>query len=325
MTRRFRTLALTAISALGIGLIPQAHGQSDYPSQPITIVVPFPAGSGTDLVSRHIAKEMTDNFNIPVLVDNKPGANGFIAATTAAKAAPDGYTVLVTTNTTHAANENLFKTLPYSPSGDFEPVTQIAENALVVVVRPASPYDDLNALVDAMRKSPGKLNFGAGSSSTRAGGELLRTVTETEAVHVPYKGNPQALSDLIGGQIDFMTVDLTPAIPMIQAGQLRALAVTSQQRSDIFPDVPTVEEVLNKPYEMTAWIGAYLPAKTPQAQIDKMNEMLHKAASSQRVQEFLQASGGRIKLSSPAELKAFGKSETEKWARIVEAAGIEPQ
>ncbi len=240
MTIRSKTFLIAAAVSLAALAGTPARAQ-DYPNKAITIVVPFAAGSGTDQQARMMGQIITNEYKIPVLVDNKAGASGFIAAQYVAKAAPDGYTVLMTTNTTHAANEHLYKKLPYDPVKDFTPVTLLGKGYMLMMVNPASPIQSVGDLIATARKSPGKLNFGSGSSSSRVAGELFRQMTGIDVVHVPYKSNPLAITDLIGGQIDFMFADTSTALPQVNGRKLRPLAASGTQRLPAAANVPTVD------------------------------------------------------------------------------------
>ena len=214
MKRRTTLIAAAVLAAGSLASLPAAA--QDYPTKPITLIVPFGPGSGTDQLARVIGQALSDQAKVPVVVDNKAGASGFLAAQYVAKAAPDGYTVLVTTNTTHAANEHLFKKLPYDPVKDFTPVALLSKGYMLMVVKPDAPYKTVGDLIAAARKSPGKLNFGSGSSSSRVASEMLKQLTHTDMVNVPYKSNPLGLTDLIGGQVDFMIADTPTTMPQVE-------------------------------------------------------------------------------------------------------------
>ena len=235
------THALAALTAAAATLAALPVAAQDYPSKPISLVVPFGPGSGTDQFARVLAQALGDDLKVPIVVENKGGAAGFIAAQYVAKAAPDGYTLLTTTNTTQSANEHLFKKLPYDPVKDFAPITLVSTGQMLLLVRPDSPYKTLADLIAAAKKAPGKLSFGAGSSSSQVASELLKQMAHVDALYVPYKSNPLALTDLIGGQIDFMFADAPTALPQVQGGKLRALAASGSKRVAAAPDVPTVD------------------------------------------------------------------------------------
>ncbi len=309
------------VLATGLGAV-QAQ---DYPSKPITIVVPFAPGSGTDQMARVMGLAISQEYKVTVLVDDKPGASGFIASQYVAKAPADGYTVLLTTNTTHAANQHLYVKLPYDPVKDFTPVILLNKGHMALMVNPASPIKTVGELIAEAKKRPGKLSFGSGSSSSRVAGESLRQMTGIDVLHVPYKSNPFAINDLMSGQIDFMFADSSTAVPQINGGKLRALAVSGTKRLASLPNVPTVEEAGVKDYDMSYWNAVYLPANAPAAVVKKLNEMFAKVSSAPSVLSFQAATSGDSALSTPEGLAAFQAAESLKWGRIIKAAGIQPE
>jgi tripartite-type tricarboxylate transporter receptor subunit TctC len=296
-----------------------------YPAKPITFVVPFAAGSATDQLARALGQSINTETGQSVVVDNKPGANGFIGAQAVAKAAPDGYTVFITTNTTHAANEHLFKKLPYDPVKDFAPVTGLAKGAQIMVVNPSLPYKTVGEFIAAAKKEPGKLTFGSGSSSSRIAGELLQQMAGIQLLHVPYKSNPLAITDLLGGQIHMMITDMATGMPQVKAGKLRALGVSSLKRSSLAPDVPTIAEAGVPGYEMGFWFAAYVPAGTPPAVVKRLNELLHKALTSAPAKSLFEQTGFEAFPTAPEELAQFQLAESRKWQAIIKKAGIEPE
>jgi tripartite-type tricarboxylate transporter receptor subunit TctC len=296
-----------------------------YPAKPIKIIVPFPAGSGTDTGARVLGRWLTAKTGQPVIVDNRPGASGFIAAQAAAVAEPDGHTVLLTTNTTHAANPAMFKKLPYDPVKDFEPVSMVGSAGLLLLVPADSPYKDIGSFLARLRAGGKRMHFGAGNSSSRIAGELLKTATGSDLLAVPYKGTPPALTDLIGGQIDFMFCDIGAALSLVRSGRLRALAASSAERELLLRDVPTLQEAGLKDFEMTVWSAAFVPAKTPKDTVAKLSELLRAALADPAVRQEFSNTGGRSRGSTPDELRAFVKSEMAKWAAAVKTAGIQPE
>jgi tripartite-type tricarboxylate transporter receptor subunit TctC len=306
--------------------LPAMAAPAAYPAKPLKMIVPFPAGSGTDTGARVLGQWLTAKTGQPVIVDNRPGASGFIAAQAAAAAAPDGYTLFLTTNTTHAANPAMFKKLPYDPVKDFEPVSTVGSAGLLLLVPAASPYQNIGAFLAQLRTPGGKrLHFGAGNSSSRIAGELLKTAVGADLLAVPYKGTPPALTDLMGGQIDFMFCDIGPALPLVMSGKLRALATSSADRELLMRDVPTLKEAGLKDFEMTVWSAAFVPAKTPQDTVAKLSELLRAALADPAVRQEFSNSGGRSRGSTPDELRVFVKSEMAKWAAAVKTAGIQPE
>jgi len=318
--RRILFLLAAGLLALAAPAAPAA-----YPDKPLKIIVPFPAGSGTDTGARVLGQWLTAKTGQTVIVDNRPGASGFIAAQAAAAAAPDGHTLLLTTNTTHAANPAMFKKLPYDPVKDFEPVSTVGSAGLLLLVPAASPYQDIGSFLARLRAGGKRLHFGAGNSSSRIAGELLKTAIEADLLAIPYKGTPQALTDLMGGQIDFMFCDIGAALPLVMGGKLRALATSSADRELLMRDVPTLKEAGLKDFEMTVWSAAFVPAKTPADTIAKLSQLFRDALADPAVRQEFSNTGGRSRGSTPDELRAFVKSEMAKWAAAVKTAGIQPE
>ncbi len=325
MHPRFRITALAAAAALGFAAALPAAAQS-FPDKPITFVVPFAAGTATDQIARALANGVTAETKQPVVIDNRAGASGFIASQQVAKAAPDGYTVLITTNTTHAANEHLYKKLPYDPVKDFAPVTALGKGGQIMVVNPAFPAKTVGEFIAAAKKEPGKYSFGSGSSSSRMAGELLQQMADIKLLHVPYKSNTLGVTDLLGGQIDTMITDTATGLPQVKAGKLRALGMSSAKRSPLAPEVPTIAEAGVPGYEMGYWFAAYAPAKTPPAVVQRLHDLLAKAAKSDAARTaFYEPTGTEVFTTSPEELAKFQAAESQKWGRIVKAAGIQAE
>ncbi len=322
--RRQALAAACAVLALGALQAPAALAQT-YPAKPITFVVPFAAGSATDQLARALGQSVTTDTQQPVVIDNKAGASGMLAAAAVAKAPADGYTVLITTNTTHAANEHLYKKLSYDPVKDFAPVTGLGKGGQVLVVNANAPYKNVGELLAFAKKNPGKLSFGSGSSSSRMAGEMLKQLADVDILHVPYKSNPQAITDLLGGQIDLMITDTSTGVPQVKAGKLRALGYSTQKRSAQLPDVPTLDEAGVKGYDMGYWFAAYVPAGTPAPVVARLNELLGAATRSAAARSFFDNAGSEAWTSTPAELAQFQTAETQKWGQVIKAAGIEPE
>ncbi|CAM4353307.1 Tripartite-type tricarboxylate transporter receptor subunit TctC [Comamonas aquatilis] len=312
-------------SSLGLAFANTAFAQSDYPSKPITFVVPFAAGSATDQLARALGQSITEKTKQPVVVENKGGASGMIAAQAVAKAPADGYTVLITTNTTHAANEHLYKKLAYDPVKDFAPLSGLGKGGQVLVVPAGAPYKSVGELVAFAKANPGKLSFGSGSSSSRVAGEMLKQLAGVDILHVPYKSNPLAITDLLGGQINLMITDVSTGVPQIKAGKLRALGYSTQKRSAQLPDVPTIAEAGVKGYDMGYWFAAYAPANTPAPVVAKLNQLLNNAVASAAAKSFFDMSGSEPWTTTPAELAQFQSAETKKWGQVIKAAGITPE
>nr|WP_315429872.1 tripartite tricarboxylate transporter substrate binding protein [uncultured Albidiferax sp.] len=322
MRRKLLTLTAALSAAALFGTASQAQ---TFPDKPITFIVPFAAGSATDLLARALAQAITVDTKVSVVVDNKPGANAFIGAQAAAKAKPDGYTVLIATNTTHAANEHLYKKLPYDPVKDFEPLTLLGRGGQIMVVNPALGVNSVADFVKLAKSKPGKLSFGAGSSSSRIAGELFKQMAGAYIVAIPYRSNPPAVTDLIGGQIEMMITDMATGMPQVKAGKLKALGVSTLQRSPLAPEVPTISEAGVKGYEMTYWFAAYAPAGTPAPVVTRLNELLVKAAHSSTAASFYQSTGTEITTTTPDELRKVQTSESQKWGKIIKSAGMEPE
>jgi tripartite-type tricarboxylate transporter receptor subunit TctC len=301
-----------------------AHAQ-DFPSRPIKFVVPFTAGSATDTLARVLAQKLTTANGWTIVVENTAGASGQIAATSVARSPPDGHTVFITSNTTHAGNANLFKKLSYDPIADFEPITRLGNITLALAVHPSVPANNVRELVAYGKANPGKLSFGAGSTSARMAGEMLKALAGFDMLHVPYRANPLAVTDLLGGQISLVFADISTTLPQIRAGKVKGLGVSSVARSPLAPDLPTMVEEGIANYEMIGWFAAFVPAKTPKAIVDKLNGAIKAAVEDKAVEDSLLKAGIEPLTSTPDELRAYVVSETKKWADIVKAAGIQPE
>jgi tripartite-type tricarboxylate transporter receptor subunit TctC len=318
------TLATLALGTLGLAAAPTVFAQS-FPVKPIRFVVPFTAGSATDSVARLVGAHITDATGQTVLVENRAGASGIIGAEFAAKAPADGYTLLIGTNTTNAANSSLFKTLPYNPLKDFAPVSLIGTAGLIAAVHPSLPVKTIAELTALAKKNPGKLAFGEGSASSRASVEMYKQMAGIDFLRVPYKSNPQAVTDLVAGQVSLMIADMVTLLPQVKAGKLRALAVSTRSRLAILPELPTMSEAGVKGYELTVWFAGFVPTGSPPDAVKRLNELFVGATKTAKLQEFFVNFGGAVQSSTPDELGKFIVSETDKWARIVKSAGIVPE
>lgn len=324
---RRRVLA-TAAAVLALGPLHSsvAWAQSAaYPAKAITFIVPFAAGSATDQLARALGQSITSHTKQAVVIDNKAGASGMIAASAVAKAPADGYSVLITTNTTHAANEHLYKKLSYDPVKDFAPITGLGKGGQVLVVNASAPYKSVGELLAFAKMNPGKLSFASGSSSSRMAGEMLKQLAGVDILHVPYKSNPLAVTDLLGGQINMMITDTSTGMPQIKAGKLRALAYSTHKRSTQLPDIPTLDEAGVKGYDMGYWFAAYVPAGTPAPVVARLNELLGAATKSATAKSFFDNAGLEAWTTTPDELAKFQLAETLKWGKVIKAAGIEAE
>jgi tripartite-type tricarboxylate transporter receptor subunit TctC len=319
-----RRHVLAALAAAGLIASP-AMAQKSFPEKPLTFIVPFAAGSATDQIARALGQAVTEATGQPVVIDDRAGANSFIGAQAVAEAKNDGYTVLITTNTTHAANEHLFKKLPYDPVKDFEPVTLLGKGGQIMVVNPSSPASNVADFIKLAKSEPGKLSFGYGSSSSRTAGELFKQMTGVDVMPVPYRSNPMAVTDLIGGQIQVMWTDMTTGLPQVKGGKLKALGVTTSARNPLAPEIPTIAEAGVPGYESSYWFAAYVPAGTPKPIVARLNELLVGATKTGTAAKFYVPSGTEVVTSTPDELRRFQASESQKWAQIISKAGIQKE
>ena len=302
-----------------------------YPNKPIRLVVPFPAAGTTDILARDIGQRLTETLGQPVVIDNRPGAAGNVGSDIVAKSAPDGYTLLMCTVSSHAINPGLYSKLPYDHIKDFAPVILVARVPNVLEVNPGVPVYTVADLIKLAKEKPGEINFASSGSGTsiHLSGELFKTMTGVNMVHVPYKGSAPAITDLIGGQVQVMFDNLPSSLQQIKAGKLRAIAVTSAQRSPALPDLPTIAESGLPGFEATSWFGVLAPAGTPPAIINRLNAEINKWLQSPDGKEKLLAQGALIEPrgesvtagGSPEQFAAFIRSETDKWAKVIKASG----
>jgi tripartite-type tricarboxylate transporter receptor subunit TctC len=316
------------ILAFGIAAMlamPGAASAQTYPSQTIKFVVPFAAGSGTDTLARLLGQRVSTTLGQNVIIENMPGGSGVIAAQNVVRATPDGYTVFITSNTTHASNQSLLKKVPYDANTAFEPVTKLGTITLALVAHPSVQAKDVKELIAYAKANPGKLTFGSGSTSSRVAGELFKTAAGIDMLHVPYKSNPQVVTDLLGGQISLFFGDVSTSLPPVAAGKLKGYAVSSLKRSPLAPDLPTLDEAGIRGYDLTAWFASFVPAKTPRPVVDKLNAAFREALADKDVLAKLRPAGIEPETGTPEELKTFMNAEIKKWAKIVADAKIEPE
>jgi tripartite-type tricarboxylate transporter receptor subunit TctC len=301
-----------------------AFAQQDYPSRPIRLLVPFAPGGGTDAAARVISKKLSENLGQSIVVDNKGGAGGNIAAAEVAKAEPDGYTLFFGAIGPLSINPSLYRKLQFDPLKDFAPITMAVVFSNVLVAHPSVAANNVQELIAAAKSSPGTLNYGSSGTGGvgHLAGELFNNMAEVDLVHVPYKGGGPAMIDLIGGQIQLVFATAPTAIEHVRAGQIKALGVTSSKRMEALPDVPTIAEAGLSGYEVTNWYCFVAPAATPEEIIAKLNDEIRKAMASPEVNDALLAQGMEPTPTSPGELGTFIRSETEKWAQIIKERNI---
>ena len=316
-----RAIAAVAITAAAAPAFPQ--GAADFPAHPIRIVVPFPAGGATDIAARLLAERMAMDWKQPVTVDNRPGAGGNIGSDIVAKSAPDGYNLIMGVTGSHAINISLYARMPYDPVKDFEAISQVAVVPNVVVVHPSVPATTLQAFVALAKKEPGKLNYASLGNGTAAHltMEMFKIAAGIDLTHIPYKGSAPAVADLLAGQVQAMIDGLPSALPHVQAGKLRALAVTSAKRSPAAPDLPTIAESGYPGFSADAWSGLFAPRGTPKAIVEKISLETQRILKTPEVQKRLGELGAEPVGSTPAEFAQFVQREIDKWARVVKASG----
>ena len=321
-TRRAVTLAVLAATTLGSSaVLAQA-----YPNKPIKAIVPFAAGSATDQIGRAFAAKMSESLGQTIVVENKPGVNGMLGAAEVAKAAPDGYTILIGTNSTNAALKYLMKSLPYNQDTAFTPIGFMGSVPLMVAVNNDVPARTLKEFIDLAKAKPGQVSAASASTSQLVSSAMLASMAGVTFNSIPYKSGPAAMTDLIGGQVMMFTADFAVTVPQHKGGKIRGLAVTSSKRSAAVPELPTVNEALGlKDYELIAYFAMYVPAGTPADVIAKLNKAANAAANSKEVQEKFAGIGFAVEPGTPEDLAKRGVTETAKWAKAIKDAKIEPQ
>lgn len=312
-------LAAAALAALSFNVAAQ------YPNKPIRIVVPFGAGSATDLISRVLGNSVSAAVGQPVVIDNKAGADGAIAASEVAKAAPDGYTLLMATNSPLSVVPAMKKSPPYDPIADFTPITDVGRYTFFVVVNPNVPAKTLPELVQYARANPGKINYATGNTTGIVSSALLASLAKIEMVHVPYKTEPQVMPDLVSGRVQMMFASSTTSMPLIRDGKLRALVTTLPRRSHLLPDVPTIAEAGYPTFSIISWAGLYGPAKMPAEVTARLNREFVAAMGRPDVQEAMQKQAFVLTPSSPEKLAAWTREQLESYRNILKAIGIQPE
>jgi len=315
-----RRALLAGAAAMGVASAARA-----YPVRPVTLVVPFAAGSGTDTVARIVAQQLGTRLGQSVVVENRAGANGSVAATFVARSEPDGHTLFMTTNTSHSANPSLLKSIPYDPVADFTPVARMGNLPFLLVIDPKIPATSVKELVAHARANPGKLTYASGNSTGIVAGATFARRAGIDVLHVPYRSTPPAITDIIGGRISMMFVDITASLTQVNAGALRALAVTTAERSKLLPDLPSMQEAGVPEFDITSWNGVFGPAKLPAEVVQRLNRDLSAIATDPELVKKFAEIGFDAFAQTPAELDAFVRAQLVTWARMIRDAGIEPQ
>jgi len=307
-----------------LSIAAQAAEPAAYPNRPVRFIVPFGAGSATDVVARTVGQNLSEALGQAIVVDNRAGANGTIGAELAAKSPKDGYTILMSTNTPSAAAPSLMKKINYDPVKDFAPIARVGTIAFVLVTNPSLPVKNMPELIALAKKQPGKLTAGSGSAGSLVPIFMLQQMAGIELTHVPYKSIPPALTDVISGQINMVYADMVNGAPQVKSGKLRGLGVTSRKRDPLLPEVQAIAETV-KDFELIAWFAMFAPAGTPQPVIDRLSNESAKILARKDVRERFAVLGIQVDPMKPAELGKFQKSELEKWARLAKAANIIPE
>ena len=321
-----RIASRIAVAVAAAALSAAAFAQGAYPNKPVKVIVPYAAGSATDQIARAFMNKVQEAMGQPFVIDNKAGVNGMLGADALAKSPPDGYTIMVGTNSTNAALKSLMKKLPYDQDTAFAPVAYMGQVPLIVAVNNDFKAKTLKELVDVAKAKPGSVTFASASTSQLVSTEMLASMAGMQLTSVPYKSGPAAMTDLIGGQVNMFTADFAVMLPQVQAGKVRGLAVTSARRSPAVPNLPTVDEALGiKGYELIAYFAAYAPAGTPRDVIDKLNHAINAAATSKDIVEKFASIGFVPEPGTPDDLGRRTKAETAKWAKAIKDAKIEQQ
>ena len=305
-------------------LVVSAAAEAQFPAKPIRVVVPFPAGSATDTITRVLAQSVSQSIGQTVVVENKAGADGAIAAAEVAKAAPDGHTLLMATNSPMSAVPAMKRNPPYDPVADFTPITDVGRYTFFIVVHPSVPAKTLKELIDHARANPGKVNYATGNTTGIVSTAFFASLAKIDLVHVPYKGEPQALTDLVAGRVQLMFCSSGTSMPQIREGRLRPIVTTLAKRTHLLPELPTIAEAGMPEFSITSWAGLFGPAKMPAAVVERLNKEFVAAMARSDVQAAMEKQAFALSPSSPRELAAFVKEQMESYRRILRAAGVEP-
>lgn len=321
MTRR-KAMALAMLAAAVVAA-PAAHAQDAYPTKMIRLLVPFPAGSATDVEARFLAEKVGTVLGQKILVDNKPGANANIGAAEVARAAGDGYTLYLATNSTHSANVHLYNKMPFDPVADFTPITRLTRNPLVMVVAKDFPAKNLQEFLAYAKANPGKLSYGSGNTGSMAAAQLVKSMASIDAVRISYPGTPQAITDLLGGRIEFVITDVAVTREFIGNGSLRALGVTTPQKVASLPDVPPLAEAGLPGYDFAAWSGLFAPKNLPADIAQKLNKAFVDVMATDEAKKFFSDIGLEPDTSTPQGLADHVTRQTELWGRVIKESGLE--
>jgi tripartite-type tricarboxylate transporter receptor subunit TctC len=316
MTRLLAALLLYALSGIAT---------AQYPTKPIKIIVPFPGGSATDTISRILGASVSGAIGQPVLVENKAGADGAIAAGEVMRAAPDGYTLLMATNSPMSAVPALKKVPPYDPVSDFTPITDIGRYTFFIVVHPGVPAKTVSEFIHYARANPGKINYASGNTTGIVSAAFFASQAGIEMVHVPYKGEPQAITDLLAGRVQLLFASSSTSVPQVRDGKLRALATTLSRRSNLLPDVPTIAEAGMPQFQLTSWAGLFGPAKMPREIVERLNKEFGAAMQRPDVVSAMDKQAFLLLPSTPERLGAFVKEQMDSYRNVLRAAGVQPE
>ncbi len=311
--------------AIILAALAAAHAAAqDYPTRPVTMVLPFPVGSGIDVTARIVGERLSAQLGQPVVIENKPGANGVLAATAVARAAPDGYTIFMTTNSSLSAAPFLLKSIAYDPAKDFAPITRMGNLPFIMVISQSVPASDFASFIAYAKANPGKLNYATSNATGIVGSAMVSRLAGIQMNHVPYKSAPQAVQDLVRGEISMMFVDFPSGLPHVRSGAVRALVVATAARSALVPDVPSMSEV-GLDFDMASWNAIFAPAGTPTPIVTRLNKELREIVADPVNYARLRAVGFDAFTSTPEELGAFVRGELVKWSRWTKEAGIVPE
>ena len=318
-----RRVAMAGMLAVTTAVFTPAQAQDVYPSKMIRLLVPFPAGSATDVEARFLAEKVGALLSQKILVDNKPGANANIGAAEVARAPGDGYTLYLATNSTHSANVHLYNKMPFDPVADFTPIARLTRNPLVMVVAKDFPAKDLKEFIAYAKANPGKLSYGSGNTGSMAAAQLVRSMASIDAVRISYPGTPQAITDLLGGRIEFIITDVAVTREFINNGSLRALGVTTPQKVASLPEVAPMATVGLPGYDFAAWSGLFAPKNVPADIVQKLNKAFLQVMATDEAKKFFADIGLEPDTSTPEGLADHVSKQTELWGRIIKESGLE--